>query len=80
MLQYVEVLKFCYFVFLNRSDLGPDVGYEAIGIVDSALPTVGVFALATDQDTPKAAAEASGEGLRSEASGVSNSKYLAILA
>ena len=26
------------------SDLGPDVGYEAIGIVDSKLPTVGVFA------------------------------------
>lgn len=26
------------------SDLGPDVGYEAIGIVDSSLPTVGVFA------------------------------------
>ncbi|XP_053976835.1 apoptosis-inducing factor 1, mitochondrial isoform X1 [Hylaeus volcanicus] len=26
------------------SDLGPEVGYEAIGIVDSSLPTVGVFA------------------------------------
>ncbi|CAG9854156.1 unnamed protein product [Phyllotreta striolata] len=26
------------------SDLGPDVGYEAIGIVDSTLPTVAVFA------------------------------------
>lgn len=26
------------------SDLGPDVGYEAIGIIDSSLPTVGVFA------------------------------------
>lgn len=25
------------------SDLGPEVGFEAIGIVDSALPTVGVF-------------------------------------
>lgn len=30
------------------SDLGPDVGYEAIGIVDSSLPTVGVFAEATE--------------------------------
>lgn len=48
------------------SDLGPDVGYEAIGIVDSALPTVGVFAKATAQDTPRAAAEASGEGIRSD--------------
>lgn len=26
------------------SDLGSEVGYEAIGIVDSSLPTVGVFA------------------------------------
>lgn len=32
------------------SDLGPDVGYEAIGIVDSSLPTVGVFAKATEAD------------------------------
>lgn len=30
------------------SDLGPDVGYEAIGIVDSSLPTVGVFAKSTE--------------------------------
>lgn len=43
-----------------RSDLGPDVGYEAIGIVDSSLPTVGVFAKATAKDTPKAATEESG--------------------
>uniref|UniRef100_A0A8C1CR40 Apoptosis inducing factor mitochondrion associated 1 n=1 Tax=Cyprinus carpio carpio TaxID=630221 RepID=A0A8C1CR40_CYPCA len=42
------------------SDLGPDVGYEAIGIVDSSLPTVGVFAKATAKDTPKAATEQSG--------------------
>ncbi|XP_076808808.1 apoptosis-inducing factor 1, mitochondrial-like isoform X1 [Clavelina lepadiformis] len=45
------------------SDLGPDVGYEAIGLVDSRLPTVGVFAKATEKDTPRAAEE---EGLRSE--------------
>ncbi|XP_067662972.1 apoptosis-inducing factor 1, mitochondrial-like isoform X2 [Haliotis asinina] len=49
------------------SDLGPEVGYEAIGIVDSSLPTVGVFAKATALDTPKAAVEESGEGVRSEA-------------
>lgn len=48
------------------SDLGPDVGYEAIGIVDSSLPTVGVFAKATAKDTPKAATESSGTGIRSE--------------
>ncbi|XP_063288460.1 apoptosis-inducing factor 1, mitochondrial-like [Pelobates fuscus] len=48
------------------SDLGPDVGYEAIGIVDSSLPTVGVFTRATEKDTPKSAAELSGTGIRSE--------------
>lgn len=48
------------------SDLGPDIGYEAIGIVDSALPTVGVFAKATDKDTPKSVVEATGENIRSE--------------
>ncbi|XP_034539360.1 apoptosis-inducing factor 1, mitochondrial isoform X5 [Notolabrus celidotus] len=48
------------------SDLGPDVGYEAIGIVDSSLPTVGVFAKATAKDTPRAATEKSGTGIRSE--------------
>lgn len=32
------------------SDLGPKVGYEAIGIIDSTLPTVSVFAkLNTDE-------------------------------
>lgn len=44
-----------------RSDLGPDVGYEAIGLVDSSLPTVGVFAKASAQDNPKSATEQSGK-------------------
>ena len=56
---------------LFRSDLGPEVGYEAIGIVDSDLPTVGVFAKASAQDTPKAVVEQSGESLRSETERVS---------
>lgn len=47
----------------HRSDLGPDVGYEAIGIVDSSLPTVGVFAKATAKDTPRAATEKSGRSI-----------------
>ncbi|XP_068702533.1 apoptosis-inducing factor 1, mitochondrial-like isoform X1 [Montipora foliosa] len=51
------------------SDLGPEVGYEAIGLVDSMLPTVGVWAKATKADTPKAVVEATGEGLRSETEG-----------
>lgn len=50
------------------SDLGPEVGYEAIGLVDSSLPTVGIWAKATSEDTPKAAVEKTGEGLRSEVS------------
>ncbi|XP_074650754.1 apoptosis-inducing factor 1, mitochondrial-like [Tubulanus polymorphus] len=53
------------------SDLGPNVGYEAIGVVDSSLPTMGVFAKATDKDTPKAVVEATGESLRSETEKVS---------
>ena len=36
------------------SDLGPVIGFEGIGIVDSSLPTVGVFAKQTPEDTPKA--------------------------
>uniref|UniRef100_A0A336MRZ4 CSON005499 protein n=1 Tax=Culicoides sonorensis TaxID=179676 RepID=A0A336MRZ4_CULSO len=35
------------------SDLGPKVGYEAIGIIDSSLPTTGVFAKETSEDTPE---------------------------
>ena len=68
------------------SDLGPDVGYEAIGVVDSRyqvgslervtrqchqitynpsrLPTVGVFAKATLQDTPKAVVTKTDEPMR----------------
>lgn len=53
------------------SDLGPDVGYEAIGIVDSSLPTVAVFAKATEKDSPKAVVTATGEGIRSNTEEVS---------
>ncbi|XP_022086812.1 apoptosis-inducing factor 1, mitochondrial-like [Acanthaster planci] len=52
------------------SDLGPEVGYEAIGIVDASLPTVGVFAKATPKDTPKAVVEETGESVRSESESV----------
>merc|ERR1712025_978800 len=48
------------------SDLGPDVGYEAIGLVDSKLPTVGVFAAATEKDTPKGIVSKTDESMRSE--------------
>ena len=43
------------------------MGYEAIGIVDSSLPTVAVFAKASVGDTPKAAVMESGEAMRSDA-------------
>ncbi|ORZ14240.1 hypothetical protein BCR42DRAFT_329796 [Absidia repens] len=34
------------------SDLGPEVGYEAVGLIDSQLSTVSVWAKSTAQDTP----------------------------
>merc|ERR1711972_58671 len=39
---------------------------EAIGLVDSKLETVGVFAKATEKDSPKAVVEETGESMRSE--------------
>lgn len=39
------------------SDLGPDVGYEAIGIVDSNLATVGVFAERNISESKETAAK-----------------------
>ncbi len=48
------------------SDLGPNLGYEAIGIVDNTLDTVGVWAKATMKDTPQAAVEETGESVRSK--------------
>ncbi|XP_017152492.1 putative apoptosis-inducing factor 1, mitochondrial isoform X2 [Drosophila miranda] len=32
------------------SDLGPEIGYEGIGLADSSLPTVGIFALPSATD------------------------------
>lgn len=62
------------------SDLGPDVGYEAIGIIDSSLPTVGVFAKATEKDSPRAVVSATDEGIRSTTEEVSNrKKYLLLI-
>jgi len=48
------------------SDLGPEVGYEAIGVCDASLPTTAVFAQRTAKDTPQAVVQATGESLRSE--------------
>ncbi|CAH1993946.1 unnamed protein product [Acanthoscelides obtectus] len=53
------------------SDLGPDVGFEAIGVVDSSLPTVAVFAKATGRDHPQAVVTQEKEGLRSNTEEVS---------
>lgn len=48
------------------SDLGPKIGFEAIGLVDSSLQTVGLFAKADENDTPQAQVNQSNETLRSE--------------
>jgi programmed cell death 8 (apoptosis-inducing factor) len=48
------------------SDLGPRVGFEAIGLVDSSLQTVGLFAKADGKDTPAAQVSETNETLRSE--------------
>lgn len=39
------------------SDLGPDIGYEAIGIIDSSLETVGVWAKGSKIDSAKQEAD-----------------------
>ena len=36
-----------------RSDVGPDVGFEAVGLIDAKLETVGVWAK-TKEDPPPA--------------------------
>lgn len=33
----------------HRSDLGSEVGFEATGLIDGKLPTVGVWARKSDQ-------------------------------
>lgn len=33
------------------SDLGPDIGFEAVGIVDSSLPTVAIYAKPPEKST-----------------------------
>lgn len=50
----------------SRSDLGPKIGFEAIGLVDSSLQTVGLFAEADENDTPAAFVNENNEALRSE--------------
>ena len=34
-------------MFACRSDIGPKVGFEAVGLIDSNLPTVGIWAKST---------------------------------
>nr|CAD7411149.1 unnamed protein product [Timema poppensis] len=44
------------------SDLGPGLSFEAIGMVDADLPTVGIFEKVTDKDKPKAVFTVTEEG------------------
>ncbi|KAI8359064.1 apoptosis-inducing factor, mitochondrion-associated, C-term-domain-containing protein [Choanephora cucurbitarum] len=46
------------------SDLGPEIGYEAVGLIDAQLSTVSVWAKATAQDTPAAAAASEADSPR----------------
>jgi hypothetical protein len=52
--------------------LGPKIGFEAIGLVDSSLQTVGLFAKADSSDTPAAQVNETNETLRSEVNNDSN--------
>ncbi|KAI5702928.1 hypothetical protein M8J75_005703 [Diaphorina citri] len=70
--------KHYYHQSMFWSDLGPEVGYEAIGIVDSRLPTVGVYAKSNEQDTPQAASLASGTSDRSSAAQEESTKTTAV--
>lgn len=48
--------KLYIFHFLHsfcRSDLGPNIGYEAVGLIDSSLTTIGVWAKGQEEDTPQ---------------------------
>ncbi|KAI8072156.1 apoptosis-inducing factor, mitochondrion-associated, C-term-domain-containing protein [Gilbertella persicaria] len=46
------------------SDLGPEIGYEAVGLIDAQLSTVSVWAKATANDTPAAAAASEADSPR----------------
>ncbi|CAO3637451.1 unnamed protein product [Mucor hiemalis] len=51
------------------SDLGPEIGYEAVGLIDSQLSTVSVWAKATAEDTPAAAAASEADSPRAAPGG-----------
>ena len=38
------------YVLVCRSDVGPEVGFEAVGLIDAKLETVGVWAKTTKDD------------------------------
>jgi programmed cell death 8 (apoptosis-inducing factor) len=43
--------------------LGPKIGFEAIGLIDSSLQTFGLFAKADENDTPQAAANETSDSM-----------------
>ena len=46
--------------------MGPKIGFEAIGLVDSSLQTVGLFAKADEDDNPAKLVQETNESLRSD--------------
>lgn len=57
------------------SDLGSDVGYEAIGIVDSSLSTVAVFAKESESNKSVSVSNSS-ETIQSSKEMVINEKFI----
>lgn len=39
----------CVLSFICRSDIGSEVGFEATGVIDAKLPTIGVWAKKSDE-------------------------------
>ena len=58
------------------SDLGTDVGYEAIGIIDSSLQTVGVFAMNSGKD--KESSKKENEKSSEKSDSINNNKELVV--
>lgn len=62
----IEVMEFTKISFIDKayshqsmfwSDLGPEIGFEGVGIIDSSLPTVAIYAKAQEENSQNEEAE-----------------------
>lgn len=62
----VKVKEFTEISFIDKayshqsmfwSDLGPEIGFEGVGIIDSALPTVAIYAKTQEENSQDQEAE-----------------------